>query len=136
MLKDPSDFRLLVVDDEQEIFERIKYRYISEQFFVFIIGYIEDGQIFFYDAKPQVVIISTDLPGGRWFLQEIKHAKPETISIVFTEVTDPDYIGFCKSLGADYCFVKPLSEDDYKELDTIIFKEVQKYANKQEGIKQ
>lgn len=108
--EDKNKLHVLLVEDSKPVLQRIR-SLIEESVSVEIVGetgMVKEALAFFYDLKPDVIIMDLFLTDGASFpiIAEMKRARPSCVVIVMTHFTIPECRERCNALGADYFFEK------------------------------
>jgi DNA-binding NtrC family response regulator len=124
-------FKLLVVDDEEDMLVFATEVFRRNGFTVFSCLDGTQGLEVFQEQRPQIVLIDIHMPysslSGLDLLRRIKEIEKDTICIIVTRITDKDKIEESKRLGALHYITKPL---DSKELLEIVNRSIQEIKNK------
>ena len=102
------DFKILLIEDDQSIFEMIKERF--QQWAIDVVGPKDFQKVmdYFFEEKPQLVIIDIQLPafdGFHWCREIRAHSK---VPIIFLSSRDhPMDMVMAMQMGADDFVQKP-----------------------------
>ena len=110
-------YKLLVVDDEAWVRERIITTIDWKEMNVEIVGEASDGEEALESAirlAPQIVITDIRMPGidGLEFIKRLKEAKLKTKAIIISGYNDFDYARKALKLGAFDYILKPVEDDN------------------------
>jgi len=103
--------RVLVVDDSS-IVRRMLVGLLSGIAGIKVVGEAESASEGIRSAmtlRPNVVILDVQMPGGSGLdvLTHVKAKSPGVTVIMFSASRDQQVQERCRTMGADYCFVKP-----------------------------
>lgn len=109
---DLNNSRILIVDDEKDIIEFLKYNFEKEGFKVFTASNGDEGMLLAKKEKPDLIILDIMMPGmdGVELCQELRNLPEfENTLVVFLTARGEDYsqiAGF--EVGADDYITKPV----------------------------
>ena len=122
---DPSQIKILIVDDEIDITNTLKRYFVFEGYDIDVTNDPYSALKMIHNNNYLLVISDISMPGmtGIELLQKIKEYNGMIQVIMITGYVTLDNILNCLRLGADECFLKPLRDlDDLKKAvdDSII----------------
>ena len=103
--------RILVVDNEIDVCNIVKYFFEMRGFDVMTALNGDEAMNVLEHVKPDLVILDVMMrtaQEGVQYLPQIKRKSPDSRIIMITGVDDKDVIETCKKLGADDYITKPL----------------------------
>ncbi|MCM8797297.1 MAG: response regulator [Candidatus Omnitrophica bacterium] len=116
-----SQYKILVVDDEEDIVIETKELLERKGFTVFTALESNSGLDVFRREKPQICILDVHMPkspvDGIKILEEIRKLDKNCYCIMLSRVDDQDKIDAARNLGANRYTLKPI---DYPELLEIV----------------
>lgn len=116
-----SQFKILVVDDEEDIVIETKDILEKKGFSVFTALESTTGLDIFQREKPQICILDVHMPkspvDGIKILEEIRKLDKNCYCIMLSRVDDQDKIEAARRLGANRYTLKPI---DYPELLELV----------------
>lgn len=122
---DPSQIKILIVDDEVDITNTLKRYFVFEGYDIDVTNDPYSALKMIHNNNYLLVISDISMPGmsGIELLRKIKEYNGMIQVIMITGYVTLDNILNCLRLGADECFLKPLRDlDDLKKAvdDSIV----------------
>lgn len=116
-----GQYKILVVDDEEDIIVETKEILEKKGFSVFTALESSGGLEIFRREKPQICILDVHMPksaiDGIKLLEQIRNLDKGCYCIMLSRVDDQDKIDAARNLGANRYTLKPI---DYPELLEIV----------------
>ncbi len=108
--------KMLVVDDEPKICERIKETFDYVGFTVFTATTAEKASAIFKREKPNVIFLDIVMPdkNGLELLKEFKRLDPKVIVMMVTVLDDAETRARAMELGADDYITKGFTDEDLR----------------------
>jgi len=118
-------YKILVVDDEEDVVENLSKRLLREGYEVFVAFDGEEALISVKENNPDIILLDLMLPKMNGFdvLKEIKekHSDKWRPTIIVSAKTELESVKDCYNLEADHYLTKPCSmESILQGVETMI----------------
>lgn len=123
------DYKVLLIEDEKEINEKVTSRlkrYFKDVSSVFN---AEDGYAFYLEKKPTIMFIDISLPkmNGLELLEKIRESDHNTKAVMLTANTEIETVLQASELKLTKYLIKPLNRKNLEEAIEALIKEINNF---------
>ena len=119
----PSETKILVIDDNNDLTQIISLLLVGEGYQVKVCNDLEEGRFCLYDWKPQILLLDVNIDGedSRSFCQKIKAENHEAIKVILMS-GDESTLDYNEWTEADDCIAKPFDSN-------LLLQKISSYVN-------